>query len=216
MMTEDPNAWWIEVHNQQLKRKNEMPDAQIIFIGASVIQHWADGEINGIPRGKRIWDEHYLPRKALNFGIAGNTSQAALWRMRNGALEGIDPKVAIVAVGYNNATPPQETADSMLAILHEIRVRCSHTKILFMPYLPSTEKHWRQAPFFQAYDLACANEALQKDDMIIPLELTSAFVNEAGLLKDQRLIPDNVHPAEPGYQLWYEAMESTLRELLEE
>jgi beta-glucosidase len=214
MTVENDNDWWTEMHARQLWLKDDMPDARIVFIGASVIQHWTDAEIDGVRRGKRVWDAHYLPRKALNFGIGGNTTEDALWRMRNGALDGIDPQVAVVAVGFNNATPPRETADGLLALLREIRLRCRRTHILFQPYLPSTEAGWRQGAFFLAWDLACADAGLKADDMILPLELTSAFVNEEGLLKDQRLVPDNVHPAEPGYQLWYEAMEPTLSSLL--
>ena len=210
------NGWWTKMHERQLKLKNEMKDAQIIFVGASVIQYWTAGNTGGqgnkYQRGKKIWDQYYLHRKPLNFGIAGDNTATTLWRMQNGALEGINPKVAIVAIGHNNKELAQEIADGMLAVVREIHLRCPETTVLLMPYLPSTKKNWRNGKFFQAYDIAC--DKVKGDNLTIPLDINDALLNDEGILKDQQLVPDNLHPAEGGYRLWAEAMEPTLQKLL--
>ncbi len=208
------NSWWISKHNEDVTDGAALPDAKIIFVGASVIDHWKSGEINGYQRGINVWTNHYEPRKALDFGISGDRTQHLLWRMQNGALDAINPLVAVVAVGFNNSEAAQERSEGMLAVVREIRLRCSNTKIIFMPYFPTTDPGWRDGVSFQAYDLACAELANYNDEMVIPLEISDDFVNINGVLKDQALIPDNLHPAEPGYQLWYESMEPTLSSLL--
>ena len=214
----DTNSWWMEIHKMQLEQKNKMKNAQIIFVGASVIMNWTKGMIGReekrYQRGIKSWEKYYVPRKSLNFGISGDNTANVLWRMQNGALEGLSPKVAIVAVGFNNKTTYQKTAEGMLAVLRKIRIKCPETKILFMPYLPTTNKNWRNGKSFQAYDLAC--EKIKADEMIIPLEISDAFLNKEGILKDIKLIPDNLHPGEQGYQIWAEAMEPVLTKLLEE
>lgn len=41
----------------------------------------------------QIWRELFSPLHALNFGIAGDTTCNVLWRLQNGELENIRPKV---------------------------------------------------------------------------------------------------------------------------
>ncbi|XP_023373074.1 platelet-activating factor acetylhydrolase IB subunit beta [Otolemur garnettii] len=49
-----------------------------------------------------IWRELFSPLHALNFGIGGDTTRHVLWRLKNGELENIKPKVIVVWVGTNN------------------------------------------------------------------------------------------------------------------
>lgn len=210
--------WWLKRHKKQVSQKEKMLDAQIIFIGASVMDYWAVDVVGKgkkrYQRGGKIWREFYLPRKALNFGIAGDNTATTLWRLQNGALDGIAPKVAIVAIGYNNKEKQNEVAEGITAVVREVRRRCPKTKVLLMPYLASTKAGWRENKSFRAYDDAC--KMVAKDNMIIPLEINNMLVNENGVLKDQALIPDNLHPAEGGYYIWHNAMKETILTLLEE
>lgn len=41
----------------------------------------------------QIWRELFSPLHALNFGIGGDTTGHVLWRLKNGELENIKPKV---------------------------------------------------------------------------------------------------------------------------
>lgn len=41
----------------------------------------------------QIWRELFSPLHALNFGIDGDTTGHVLWRLKNGELENIKPKV---------------------------------------------------------------------------------------------------------------------------
>lgn len=41
----------------------------------------------------QVWRELFSPLHALNFGIAGDTTCNVLWRLQNGELENIRPKV---------------------------------------------------------------------------------------------------------------------------
>ena len=34
--------------------------------------------------GKDVWDKRYAPRKAVNYGIGGDSTRQLLWRIRHG------------------------------------------------------------------------------------------------------------------------------------
>ena len=70
--------------------KQKEPD--VLFIGDSLIAHLANTE---------VWEQWFEPLHALNFGIGGDETQHILWRIQNGELDIIQPKVRMVsAVGY--------------------------------------------------------------------------------------------------------------------
>jgi len=56
----------------------------------------------------QIWRELFSPLHALNFGIGGDSTQHVLWRLENGELEHIRPKVSTAWVGSQSplSLPP--------------------------------------------------------------------------------------------------------------
>ena len=68
--------------------------ADLIFVGDSITQGW---EGNGAP----VWKEFYGERGAVNLGIGGDRTQHVLWRLENGNVDGIDPKVAEAIAGMS-------------------------------------------------------------------------------------------------------------------
>ena len=41
----------------------------------------------------QAWDTYFAPLNSLNFGIGGDCTEHVLWRIENGELDGINPKV---------------------------------------------------------------------------------------------------------------------------
>ncbi|NXE69471.1 PA1B2 acetylhydrolase, partial [Calcarius ornatus] len=74
---------WMSQHNRfVLDCKDKEPD--VLFVGDSMVQLLQQYE---------IWRELFSPLHALNFGIGGDTTGHVLWRLKNGELENIKPKV---------------------------------------------------------------------------------------------------------------------------
>ncbi len=201
---------------RQLNPMSQMETVDVLFVGDSIMNGWRQATNPGgdLERGLDVWNEHYKPIHAFNVGIPGDKTQNVLWRLQNGLLENISPKVAILTIGQNNKTTQEEIADGMLAILREIRRQSPETKILFIPHFPTTRANWKTSKYINAYNIAV--EKAKEDEYIIPTDLNAAFLNEAGVLKDKSLIPDDIHPAKPGYQLWHEEMAPILKKLLAE
>ena len=107
-------------------------DIDLLFLGDSITQGWNNNE---------VWRRHFGPRKAANFGIGGDRTEHVLWRIQNGELEGIAPKVTVLMIGTNNsgANTPEEIAQGITAIVDELRKRLPNTKILLLGVFPRGE-----------------------------------------------------------------------------
>ncbi|NDH07240.1 hypothetical protein EBX93_15200, partial [bacterium] len=70
---------WKERHEKFLARAKQ-GNADILFLGDSITEGWGTNA---------AWKKHFADRKAVNFGIGGDTTQNVLWRIQNGELEGL-------------------------------------------------------------------------------------------------------------------------------
>ena len=83
-------------------------------------------------RGKEVWQKFYGERNAVNLGIGGDRTQHVIWRLDNGNLEGISPKLAVIMIGTNNSgsNTPEQIADGITAIVDQLKKKTPRTKIL--------------------------------------------------------------------------------------
>src|SRR5438552_5420269 len=86
---------FIQRHQLLLDRAKK-GDIDVLFLGDSITQGWES-------KGKNVWSSRYAEKKAANFGIGGDKTQHVLWRIANGELDGVNPKVAVLLIGTNNA-----------------------------------------------------------------------------------------------------------------
>src|SRR5262249_2849509 len=94
------DANWMKRHdsfNERVKQGN----VDLIFIGDSITQGWEGESPKG---GKKIWEEFYGKRNAVNLGIGGDRTQHVLWRLDHGNIENIKPKLAVLMIGTNNSS----------------------------------------------------------------------------------------------------------------
>jgi beta-glucosidase len=204
-----PDQGWktrAELLNQRVK---DNPDAQLLFIGDSITQGW---EASG---AKDVWEKYYGNRKAVNIGIGGDRTQHVLYRLQNGNLEEIKPKAAVVMIGTNNSNGEDNTveqiADGVKAIVKELRTREPQMKILVLGIFPRGEN-----PNPQRGKVAQVNQIIQKLDdgqHVFYLDIGHRFLEEDGRLS-AAIMPDYLHLTPKGYEIWAEAIEPKLAELL--
>ena len=131
-------AGWVARH-QGFVAQAKQGGIDILFMGDSITDFWRN-------RGSNVWNQYYAPRHAANFGISGNRTQHVLWRMDNGELDGIKPKVVVLMIGTNNTgkerdnmttrnTVP-ETIAGVQAVVADIRARLPDSKILLLGIFP--------------------------------------------------------------------------------
>ena len=137
--------WWRVRHEAKLKELARV-HPELIFLGNSITQDWERSGPADWQDFAPIWNRFYGDRNAVNLGFTGDTTASLLWRIRNGEVAGIAPKVAVVLIGANNLGRVHWSAELTVAgidaIVDELRHRLPETKILLLSVLPSERSPW--------------------------------------------------------------------------
>src|SRR5207237_1337936 len=153
-----------------------------------------------------VWQRFYAPRNPANFGIGGDRTQHVLWRIENGEVEGIKPKVAVLMIGTNNSrdNTADEIADGIKAIVRRLQEKLPDTKILLLAVFPRGEK-----PGATRDKLNEVNEkiaSLGDGTRVTYLDIGKHFLNEDGTISKE-IMPDFLHLSPKGYRIWADAIE---------
>lgn len=198
----------LEAHAQLLeKAKNGKID--LYFLGDSITRRW--GALD-YPQFLEHWRKTFFGWNAANFGWGGDTTRNILWRVRNGELEGVHPKVVVLMAGTNNLgkDSPGAVVEGIRAILAAVGEKAPGAAVLLMSILP------RGGNSSYSADVRSINQQLAElaGGSVRFLDLTSRFATPDGRIREQLYDKDRLHLALPGYQAWAEALRPHLLELL--
>lgn len=199
---------WMARHNSFNERVKQ-GKVDLIFIGDSITQGWEGA-------GKEVWAKYYTPRNAVNLGIGGDRTQHVLWRLDNGNIEGIQPKLAVIMIGTNNSgtNTAEQIGDGITAIVEKLRKQLPETKILILGIFPRGADNAN--PQRQKNNAANAIAAKLADDkMIAYLDIGPAFLADDGTLSKE-IMPDLLHLSPKGYQIWAESIEEHVKKMMGE
>lgn len=203
--------WWMPRHEEKLLVKDSMPKVDLVFLGDSITHAWDN-------KGMQVWQQEYAPRNALNIGFSGDRTESVLWRLQNGAIDGIDPKLLVLMIGTNNTghrqDAPEDTALGIKRILELLEDKLPNTKVLLLAIFPRG---------------ATINDSLRiiNDDInhiikdyhdgkrVHYLDLNYLFLDDYGNLS-KSVMKDLLHPNKEQYKVWAEAMEPNISALLSE
>jgi lysophospholipase L1-like esterase len=190
-------------------------EAQLVFLGDSITQGWEG-------KGKAMWDMHFAPMKAANFGTGGDRTEHVLWRLQNGNFDGLKPKLVVLMIGTNNTghqgregyvCSAEQTADGVKEILALLGKKCPDAKVLLLGIFPRGET--------SADPLRKQNEATNAviktfadGKRVHWRDLGKVFMNPDGTLS-REIMPDVLHLSEKGYQLWAEALLPDVKALMQ-
>src|SRR5580658_6200668 len=90
--------------NSQLAHKQFLEEAgrggiDVYFEGDSITRRW---RATDYPDFLANWRENFFGWNAADFGWGGDSTQNILWRLANGELDGVNPKVIVILAGTNN------------------------------------------------------------------------------------------------------------------
>lgn len=200
-------------HESFLQRTHEGP-VNLLFIGDSITEGWAG-------KAPVLWQEQYGAHRPANFGIGGDRVEHVLWRLDNGELDGIAPKVIVLLIGTNNSASQSGTqiAASVRKIVELIARKQPQSKILLLgifPRGPRKDASGRMDDAVQRmHTIREANTGLTRLDdgqRIRYLDISPRFVRDGQIPPE--LMPDQLHPSLAGYRVWAEAMQPLLTEML--
>ncbi|MCM8531304.1 MAG: hypothetical protein NE330_09110 [Lentisphaeraceae bacterium] len=101
---------WLKAH-KQISKGALRGNIPILFIGDSITHMM-------LTNGAAVWKE-YRKIGCVNIGLSGDRTENILWRIQNGALGTVKPKVTVVLAGVNNMrkNTPEEIAAGVGAIV---------------------------------------------------------------------------------------------------
>ncbi|CAF3707321.1 unnamed protein product [Rotaria sordida] len=187
---ETREQWWFDRHNSFLQQTQSNPNGiRVVFLGDSITEGW-------LHVARSIWDQYYASRGAVNYGIGGDRTQHILWRIRNGELTGLNPKLVVLKIGTNNlgSATEDEIALGIQTIVQDIRRMLPQTRILLLGILPRNNVEWISDAVRRI------NTAISKLDdsyWIRYLDMSSSFQNSPVHVKPELYHPDLLHLAVP-------------------
>jgi lysophospholipase L1-like esterase len=182
-------------------------DVDLLFVGDSITAGWPD----------TLWQTYFAAYKPANFGIGGDQTGNLLWRLEHGELDKLNPKVVVLMVGVNNFglnnEGPEDVFQGVNAVVNKLREAFPNAKILLNAIFPYQET--AQSPMRKSIiDANKRIKTLEDGKHIFFHDYGHLMLDNNGSIQPH-LMPDFLHPAEPGYQLWAEAMMPTLRQWLD-
>lgn len=197
--------WW-QQRQAKINAVAAEGDVDLIFLGDSITQGWNDNA---------VWQKYYGSRKAANMGIGGDRTQHVLWRLDNGNIDGLAPKLVVLMIGTNNsgANTAEEISDGIKAIVAKLRSALPETKILLLGIFPRGE----QFNPLRSKNIVANQLARQVADgeSVHYLDIGEAFLNDDGSLSKE-IMPDYLHLTIAGYQIWADSIEEKVAELMGE
>jgi len=216
-LEDDSYNWW-DRHAAVLAVKDSI-NPEILLIGDSITHFWgglpqlkyADGQLRE-PNGPESWNNLFGKYRVINIGFGWDRTQNVLWRLDNGEIAGIHPRLVIINIGTNNTSQTDharintapEIVDGIMAVYARVRTGLPGAKIIVMAIFPRekdpgnprriliNETNWELAPLMKQQHITFINigpKLLNADGTFLP-----------GMMRDY------THPTDKGYEVWADAI----------
>lgn len=206
---------WLNQH-QDINRIAKAGDVDVVLLGDSITQSWGGPGRNVGSVAGGLWNEFFGELRVANFGISGDRTQHILWRIQNGNLANLQPKLIVIMIGTNNLQ--HDSADDVALgieqIVKQIEERRDGSKILLLGIFPREISSGDPLRI----KLNRVNEqiaSLADQRRCFYEDLSEAFVNQAGQLKADLFSGDNLHLSQQGYRTWATAIQPYLKRFVD-
>ena len=208
-----------EMAHEQLLAKAKQGRIDVYFEGDSITRRWGATDY---PQLLENWKKNFFGWNAADFGWGGDRVENILWRLENGELDGINPKVIVLLAGTNNVgnQVPAAGADSVVedvtkgleAVVGVMQSKAPDAAIILMGIFPRND-NMNVVP---EIDRINANLAQIADGRRIRyLNINDRLADGDGRLREGMMnANDKLHPTVEGYQVWADALKPLLSELL--
>lgn len=201
--------------HEQLLAKRTQGKIDLYFLGDSITRRWGATDY---PEFLAHWRKSFHGWNAANFGWGADTLQNMLWRLDNGELDDVHPKVIVFMGGTNNIgdqpgddAKAADVARGVKAVLGRLRHKAPHATILLMGIFPRGTDPQLHG-FIKRINTTLATYA--EGASVRYLDPFPRFVGSDGRLTEGAFTADHLHLAVPGYQLWAELLTPALTDLL--
>jgi lysophospholipase L1-like esterase len=206
-----------QVAHEQLLAKRTAGRIDAYFLGDSITRRW--GALD-YPELLAHWRRRFFGWNAANFGWGGDTTQNILWRLANGELDDVRPKVVVVLAGTNNVSTADATsvdaaaaeiARGITGIVTQVRARAPRATIVLTAVFPRSDNP-ALMPVIDRINRTL--QAVADGRTVRLLNINAALVDGNGRLRPGMMNADGLHPALPTYEIWADALQPIFLELL--
>jgi lysophospholipase L1-like esterase len=198
----------------ELVKKAKTGRIDVYFVGDSITRRW--GALD-YPELLANWRANFFGWNAANFGWGADRIQNILWRLENGELDGVRPKIIVVLAGTNNVgSEPggdEKIADitrGLKAIVDVSQRKAPDATIILTAIFPRNDN----IAVLSEIDRINANLADLADGRKVRfINVNDQLADKHGRLFDG-MTRDKLHPTLKGYQIWADALKPIFRELL--
>ena len=203
----------------QLLEKARQGRIDIYFEGDSITRRWGATDY---PDLLANWTANFFGWNAADFGWGADRIENILWRLENGELDNVNPKVIVLLAGTNNVgntVPPEgdeaEVADitrGIQAILRVMRAKAPAATIILTGIFPRNDN----PAVIPTIDRINRNlSGLADGRHIRYLNINRKLADADGKLFDGMMnARDRLHPTVQGYQVWADSLKPIFTELL--
>ncbi len=204
----------------ELLEKRGKGRIDLYFLGDSITRRWGTSD-EQYKAFLANWRQNFFGWNAANFGWGGDTTQNILWRLDNGELDGVNPRVIVLMAGTNNvgrqspqgADDPRiaEVARGIKAILDLCRRKAPNATIVLMGITPRNDNP-AVMPIINQINGRIARFADGKRVRFV--NINDRLADGEGRLYEGMANRDGLHLDVKGYQVWADALKPILTELL--
>jgi lysophospholipase L1-like esterase len=197
------------IAHAELVQKAQSGVIDVYFIGDSITRRW--GALD-YPELLAHFQESFFGWNAANFAWGGDRIENMLWRLDNGELAGVSPKVFVVQAGTNNLgdfATDEARVEAVVAGVEAIVERCRRhapdALVVVTGVFPR-----RDRPELNA-SIAAINERLATiaGGDVRFLNVNRRLVDARGVLAAE-MSEDGLHLSLPAYGIWAEALRPLL------
>ncbi len=205
--------------HEQLLAKRTAGKIDAYFVGDSITRRWgtSDEQYRDLLAN---WNANFKGWNAADFGWGGDKTQNMLWRLQNGELDGVHPKVVVVMAGTNNVGRASPLGDAaaraadvvrgVTALVGEIRKRAPEATVIVTGITPRNDNR-DVNPIIDEANRGIAKLADGKT--IRYVNINDELADREGNLKPE-MAHDGLHLTVQAYQVWADHLKPLFTELL--
>jgi lysophospholipase L1-like esterase len=198
----------------QLLEKARKGGIDIYFLGDSITRRWGCSDV-AYAAFLANWKANFFGWNAADFGWGGDQIQNILWRIENGELDGVNPKIIVILAGTNNLVEDGDAlvldvTDGLKALIDICRQKAPGATIIVTGIFPRADK-----PALNPAIIAinARLEAFVRDKHVRSLNVNDKLTEKDGKLLEGMTV-DGLHPTLKGYQIWADGLKPIFTELL--
>ena len=203
-----------QIAHEQLLAKARQGGIDLYFVGDSITRRWGATDY---PDFLAHWRKNFFGWNAADFGWGADQIQNILWRLENGELDGVNPKVIVILAGTNNVgkgpvneSQIAEITRGMQALLEVCRQKAPRATLVLTAIFPRND----EMSVMPAIRQINRNLAQLADGRTVRfLNVNDQLADHNGVLF-QGMMVDQLHPGLRGYEVWAAGLRPILTELL--